>query len=272
MRVLIKGAGDLATGVAQALKRAGLEILMTEISEPLAVRRGAALAQAVYDGFMRVEDMEALLVEDVDAALHVITEGAIPVLVDADLRSLTEFLPQVLIDATLAKKNCCLKSDMAPFTLALGPGFFAGRDADVVIETMRGPDLARLLYEGEALPDTGEPGFVGGYSTERLLLANAYGFFRHVRQIGDIVKSGDVVACCGEKQLIASIDGCLRGLLQQGLKVKKGMKVGDIDPQSKTELCYVISDKARALGGAALVAIMQWRNANDSFLVDAVSD
>ena len=259
MRVLIKGAGDLATGVAQALWRAGMEVLMTETEQPLAVRRGAALAQAVYDGVFRVEDMEGKLARDVEEALGFIQAGAIPVLPDAPLNSLAEFAPGVLVEATIAKKNRGLKTGMAPFTLALGPGFFAGRDADVVLETMRGPYLARLIYKGEALPDTGEPGEVAGFTGERLLRANAAGLFAHRRSIGDMVKAGDIVAYCGARPLAASIDGCLRGLLQRGLPVKEGMKVGDIDPLGKPELCFCVSDKARALGGSALTAIMQWQ-------------
>ena len=258
MRVLIRGAGDLASGVAQALWRAGMEILMTEIAKPLAVRRGAALAQAVYDGVARVEDMEGRLVENIEPVRRVIADGAIPVLLDANLRSLAEFSPQVLIDATLAKKNYGLSCGIAPFMLALGPGFIAGQDVDVVIETMRGNDLGRLIYKGEALPDSGIPGLVGGYSAERLLRANADGRFSQERNIGDMVEMGEIVAHCGEKPLVALIDGCLRGLLQQGLIVKAGMKVGDIDPHCEKEVCFTISDKARALGGAALVAIMQW--------------
>jgi len=260
MRVLIKGAGDLATGVAQALWRAGMEILMTEIEQPLAVRRGAALAQAVYDTTTQVEDMEGQRVLDVAAALSVIKTGAIPVLVDKDLCSLAEFKPQALVEATLAKKNRGLYCGLTPFTLALGPGFFAGRSADVVLETMRGPYLARLIYEGEALPDTGEPGEVAGLSGERLLRANAEGLFSHARKIGDMVKAGEVVAYCGKKPLVSRIDGCLRGLLQQDLSVKEGMKVGDVDPLGQPKLCFAVSDKARALGGSALTAIMQWQN------------
>jgi len=260
MRVLIKGAGDLATGVAQALWRAGLEVLMTEIAQPLAVRRGAALAQAVYDGRAQVEDLEGRRIAAVTEAPAVIAAGAIPVLVDQDLHSLSEWKPQVLCEATLAKKNFGFSRGLAPFTLALGPGFYAGRDADVVLETMRGPDLACLIYQGEALPDTGEPGLIAGFSAERLLRASADGLFTHVREIGDLVVAGETLAFCGETPVCALIDGCLRGLLQNGLPVKAGMKVGDIDPLGQPKLCFSISDKARALGGTALVAIMQWKN------------
>lgn len=260
MRVLIKGAGDLATGVAQALHRAGMEILMTEIAGPLAVRRGVALAQAVFDGETRVEDVTGRRAADLAEAARIIADGAIPVLVDEQLSCLAQFAPQVLIEATLAKKNRGLTLDIAPFTIALGPGFTAGRDARVVIETMRGNDLGRLIYEGEALPDTGQPGVVAGVSLERLLRANAAGVFRHALEIGDLVEAGQTVAYCGDTPLTARISGCVRGLLQQGLTVKPGMKVGDIDPRPLPEICFSVSDKARALGGAALVAIMQWQN------------
>jgi len=255
MRVLIKGAGDLATGVAQALHRAGMQILMTEIAQPMAVRRGAALAQAVFDGVTRVEDMEAHLVGDLEQAGRVIAKGAIPILVDEELISLAIFKPRVLCEATLAKKNKGFSRGLAPFTIALGPGFTAGRDAHVVIETMRGPDLARLIYEGNALPDTGEPGLVAGVGGKRLLRANAAGIFCHALSIGDTVEAGQTVAYCGETPLTAAISGCVRGLLQQGLMVKPGLKVGDIDPRAERGSCFSISDKARAIGGAALLAI-----------------
>ena len=260
MKVLIKGAGDLATGVAQALWRAGMEILMTEIAQPLAVRRSAALAQAVYDGCTQVEDMQGQLVYGLSEAEHIIAKGNIPIIVDEELKTLAFFKPQILIEATLSKKNSGFTRGLAPFTLALGPGYYAGRDVDIVLETMRGHDLARLIFAGEAVADTKEPAAVAGYTGERLLRANAAGLFSHVRKIGDLVKAGEVVAYCGEKPLIARIDGCVRGLLQQGVPVKEEMKVGDIDPLNMPNLCFTISDKARALGGSALVAIMQWQN------------
>ncbi|MCL1816107.1 MAG: selenium-dependent molybdenum cofactor biosynthesis protein YqeB [Clostridiales bacterium] len=254
---MIKGAGDLATGVAQALQRAGMEILLTEIAQPLTVRRGAALSQAVFEKATQVEDLQGRLAEDLPTALRIIEDGKIPVLVDPDMRSRAGFRPHVLCEATLSKKNSGFSQDLAPITIALGPGFYAGHDAHVVVETKRGHDLARLIYRGEALPDTGEPGLIAGFSSERLLRATAEGQFNQVRRIGDLVQAGEIIAYCGTTPLIATIKGCLRGLLQQGLIVKPGMKVGDIDPRCTPDACFSISDKSRAIGGAVLVAIMQ---------------
>lgn len=264
MRVLIKGAGDLATGVAQALHRAGLEVLLTETAHPLAVRRGAALAQAVFDGQAQVEDITGRLARDVDEAREFIKQGLVPLLVDKELRCLAEFAPSVLVDATVAKKNSGFTLGMAPFMVALGPGFMAGQDVDVVVETMRGNDLGRLIYTGCAIADTGEPGIVEGQSLGRLLKANAAGVFRPVKQLGDIVRAGEIVAYCGDTPLAARISGCVRGLLQQGLAVQPGLKVGDIDPRPEPALCFGVSDKARAIGGAVLVSIMQWHNLQNS--------
>lgn len=260
MRVLIKGAGDLATGVACVLHSVGFEILMTEISAPTAIRREVAFAQAVFQGSMVVENIQAKLVGDVDDALDAIEDGYIAVIIEEDLYNLGKFTPDVLVEATLAKYNTGVTKDMAPLTIALGPGFIAGVDVDIVIETMRGHDMCRLIFNGEAEPNTGIPGLVGGKGAERVLRASADGLFEPCRSIGETVKEGEIIAYCGGVPMTATIDGCLRGLLYPELTVTKGMKVGDIDPRCKTEHCFTISDKARALGGAVLTAIMQNSN------------
>jgi xanthine dehydrogenase accessory factor len=254
-KVLIKGAGDLATGVAHTLHTTGFGVLLTEISRPTAIRRQVAFAQAVYDGTMKVEGVKAILVTNIAAAIKEIEQGNIAVLADEQLVCLTKYAPEILIDATLAKKNTGLSRNMAPLVIALGPGFIAGEDADVVIETMRGHDLGRLIYAGSAAPDTGTPGEVGGKTTERLLRASASGKFRALKQIGDYVQTGKIVATCGNQPVYAQIEGFLRGILMDELQVSQGMKVGDIDPRCKYEHCFTISDKARALGGAVLTAI-----------------
>ncbi len=260
MRVWIKGAGDLATGVAQALHLAGMDILMTEAEQPLAIRRTVSLAQAVYQGQFSVENLEAVLAADLNEAWAIIAQNKIPILIDFKMKSLADYRPHVMIDATLAKRNGGFKLGMAPLMIGLGPGFCAGTDVNVVIETMRGHDLGRLIYQGMAKANTGVPGDIGGIGLERLLKATADGEFRQNSHIGAAVKKGDIVAYCGDQPIYAQIDGMLRGLLMQGLTVHQGMKVGDIDPRHNPEYCYSISDKARSLGGAALIAIMQWRN------------
>lgn len=260
MKVMIKGAGDLATGVAQCLFRAGMEVLLTEIPQPLAIRRTVALAQAVYDGRAEVEDLQGLLVADLDEAAAAIRARKLPVLVDEHLASLPAFQPDVLVEGTLAKQNTGITKTDAPLVVAMGPGFCAGTDAHVVVETMRGHHLGRLIYDGPALPDTGSPGLMYGFTDERLLKANGDGIFEPCQAIGDIVRIGDPIAFCGAPEpLRAQIGGCLRGLLQPGLPVYAGMKVGDIDPRPEPAHCYSISDKARALGGAVLTAILQWQ-------------
>ncbi len=259
MRVLIKGAGDLATGVACSLYQAGFQILMTELPSPTVIRREVAFAQAVFQGAMEVEDVRANLVGDIDDAWEVIEDGNIPVVIDEELNILQYFQPDVLVEATLAKHNTGIHKDMAPFVIALGPGFVAGEDAHVVVETMRGHDLGRLIYSGAALPNTNTPGEIGGKSTERLLRATGDGLFESCAAIGQYVHAGDLIAYCGGIEMRAAIDGYLRGLLYPQLPVYKGMKVGDIDPRCEQSHCFTISDKARALGGSVLTAIMRWQ-------------
>ncbi|MCR4963483.1 MAG: EF2563 family selenium-dependent molybdenum hydroxylase system protein [Firmicutes bacterium] len=259
MRVLIKGAGDLATGVACSLYQAGFQILMTELSSPTVIRREVAFAQAVYQGWMEVEEVRAHLVGDLDDAWAVIEDGDIPILIDEDMDVLQLFQPDVLVEATLAKHNTGIDKDMAPLVVALGPGFIAGVDADVVVETMRGHNLGRLIYSGGALPNTNTPGVVGGKSTERLLRATGDGLFETCAEIGQFVHAGDLLAYCGGVEMTATIDGYLRGLLHPELPVFQGMKVGDIDPRCEQSHCFTISDKARALGGSVLTAIMRWQ-------------
>ncbi len=259
MRVMIKGAGDLATGVACILHQAGFELLMTDLPAPTAIRREVAFAQAAFQGSMQVEDIRADLVGDVGDAFDVIENGSIALLLDEHLESLPFFAPEVLVEATLAKHNTGIHKDMAPLVIALGPGFEAGVDADIVVETMRGHHMGRLITAGQAQPNTGTPGEVGGKSLERVLRATADGVFEPCCFIGQYVKAGEIIAYCGGVPMKAEIDGYLRGLLYPEMDVFTGMKVGDIDPRCEQGHCFTISDKARALGGAVLTAIMQWQ-------------
>ncbi|MEG2212738.1 MAG: selenium-dependent molybdenum cofactor biosynthesis protein YqeB, partial [Clostridiales bacterium] len=197
-------------------------------------------------------------------AEEVFEKGNIAIMIDENLDCLSQYQPDVLIEATLAKHNTGISKDMAPFTIALGPGFYAGIDADVVIETMRGHDMGRLLIAGEAVPNTGVPGEVGGKSEERVLRATGDGLFEPCCVIGQMVQLGDLIAYCGGVPMPATLDGYIRGLLFPEMDVVKGMKVGDIDPRCKQEHCFTISDKARALGGAVLTAIMQNQNQNQN--------
>lgn len=259
MLVLIKGAGDLATGVAYRLHRAGLDVVMTDIAQPTAVRRTVAFCQCIYDGTAVVEGVTARHVETVDEVRTCLSRGEIPVLVDPEARIRTELSFDAQVDAILAKYNVNTKITDAPIVLALGPGFTAGVDCHGVIETKRGHYLGRLLLEGSAIPNTGVPGDVGGYSKERIIRASQDGVFHPVAHIGDTVATGDLVAEVDGLPVHALMPGIVRGMLPDGLRVVKGMKSGDIDPRCEYDHCFTISDKARAIGGAVLEGLLYFR-------------
>jgi xanthine dehydrogenase accessory factor len=256
--VVVKGGGDLATGVAHRLHRAGMKVVITELDQPTVIRRAVAFASAVFGGEVAVEGVVARRVEDAAQALALLPEGIVPVLVDPQAAVVRELKPDVVVDAIIAKRNTGTKITDAPVVVALGPGFTAGLDAHAVIETNRGHDLGRVILVGQAAPDTGIPGPVMGYASERVVRAPGKGVFQEVKAIGDRVEVGDVVAHAGDQPVLAPISGVLRGLLADGLLVKEGMKVGDVDPRGVREHCFTISDKARALGGSVLEAILYW--------------
>lgn len=255
MRILIKGAGDLATGIAYRLKRCGHDILMTETAIPTTVRRTVSFSRAVYEGTSVVEGMEAVLVNDITEAEEMIATNRIPVIVDEAASIRRAFEPDVVVDAIIAKKNLGTEISDAGLVIGVGPGFTAGIDCDCVIETKRGHYLGRVIYDGSAIPNTGVPGMIAGYSVERIIRANAEGEFEPVRQIGDSVVEGDLVARAGGVDIYAKMPGLIRGMLQAGVHVVPGMKCGDIDARAEIEHCYTISDKARAIGGGVLEAI-----------------
>lgn len=254
--VLIKGAGDLASGVAHRLYQCGIVPVMTELDRPLVVRRTVSFAQAVYTGEVSVEGVRAVLA-DCPAAIHKLRgQGVIPLAIDPAGRMIQILRPSVLIDAIMAKCNTGTRISDAPVVIALGPGFYAGRDAHAVIETKRGHYLGRVIWEGTALADTGRPGPVEGYTSERLLRSPALGLFTARRQIGDAVVAGEVIGFVETHPVKAAIDGILRGLIADGCRVEKGMKIGDIDPRGRLEYCFTVSDKARAVAGGVLEAML----------------
>ncbi|MCM2358358.1 MAG: selenium-dependent molybdenum cofactor biosynthesis protein YqeB [Geobacteraceae bacterium] len=255
--IIIRGAGEMATGVACRLFRANFRrILMLETASPLAVRRRVSFCEAVHEQRMTVEGIEAVRVSG-EAELHAAWEaGRIAVMVDPRGESIRLYRPDVLIDATLAKRNLGTAIADAPLVIALGPGFLAGRDCHVVVETNRGHDLGRLITEGEAEADTGIPGDIGGHTRERVLRAPADGLFTSARQIGEPVRQGELIGRVGEAEVTARIDGVLRGLIRPDSMVGKGLKIGDIDPRGEAGFCDTISEKARALGGAVLEAVL----------------
>lgn len=270
--IVVRGAGDLATGTIHRLKKAGFRLLVLEAEHPAAIRRQVALSEAVYAGSARVEDVEAVRM-DVDLAEkknrkelleqemeRIWKKDGVPVLVDPAGLSIAALRPAVVVDAILAKKNLGTTKEMAPLVIALGPGFTAGEDVDVVIETKRGHNLGRVIRSGSAVPNTGIPGIIGGYGKERVMHAQAEGILRNTASIGDIVEARAVIAEIetenGTVPVEASLSGLLRGLIRDGYPVTKGFKIADIDPR-KEELqnCFTISDKARCIAGSVLEVI-----------------
>lgn len=260
--VLIKGAGDLASGVALRLHRAGFGVVMTETRTPLAVRRRVAFAQAVFDGICTVEEVSGRRC-DVGEVQSVLESGAVPVLIDPQTHSLVELRPRVLVDAIMAKRNTGTHQDDAPFVVALGPGFTVGRDCHAIIETNRGHDLGRVLWHGSAEPDTGTPGEVPGIGgkASRVLRAPVAGHVEAVVEIGDRVSGSQLLAVVYRQdgvagEVMAPFDGVLRGIVHRSVPVQPGMKIGDVDPRAERRHCFTVSDKALAIGGGVLEAIL----------------
>ncbi|MEG0740687.1 MAG: selenium-dependent molybdenum cofactor biosynthesis protein YqeB [Clostridia bacterium] len=256
MLVLIKGAGDLASGVAVRLRHAGFQLTMTDLPKPTAIRRMVSFCRAISNEEAMVEDVRAKLAHSAQEAQRVMQGGDIAVLADPQARCREALRPDVLVDAVLAKRNLGTTLSDAPVVIALGPGFAAGLDCHAVIETMRGHDLGRVLYQGRALENTGVPGNIGGYSSQRLLRAPCAGIFEPLVEIGACVRAGDTVAMVDGIPITAAIDGVIRGLLPAHTPVVSGMKSGDVDPRGVVESCYTVSDKARAIGGGVLEAIL----------------
>ena len=269
--ILLRGGGDLATGVAYRLHKAGFPIVVLELPRPLAVRRRVALATAVLEGEVWIEELHGLRVPTFKEALHLASRGVIPVLVSPELPDLESEIGNhswealgslasrtILIDGRMAKRNIDTRIDQAPLVIALGPGFKAGVDCQAVIETKRGHRLGRVIWEGGAQPDTGTPGQIDGKGAERVLRAPVAGVVAWKLRIGDVTRGGDVLGSVGAEAIVAPFDGVLRGLIAAGMEVPAGLKIGDLDPRADISACFTISDKALAIGGGVLEAIMTW--------------
>ena len=273
--IICRGGGDLATGIVHRLFRAGFPVLVLETDSPAAIRRQGSFSEAVYDGTATVEGVTAARIASADRASvnHVLEEGRVPLLVDPEGSSIPLLKPDIVVDAIIAKKNLGTAKEMAPLVIGVGPGFTAGEDVDLVVESMRGHNLARIFTTGSALPNTGIPGNIGGFTKERVLHAEAAGYMKNIRQIGDIVEKGEEIARIYEKMtedgtfsgsyvsVEASISGMIRGLIREGYHFQKGFKIADIDPrESELANCFTISDKARSIGGSVLEAVCGYVN------------
>lgn len=255
--IVVRGAGDLATASIIRLHNSGFKVIALDIEKPTVIRRTVSFAQAMFDKQMTVEGVTAKLC-DIDSVNKVHEEGFVPVVIDPEGEVIRRYKPTVVVDSIIAKKNLGTNRDMAPFTVALGPGFKAPDDVDCVIETARGHNLARLIYNGSASPNTGIPGNIAGFTTERVIHSPCEGIFRATKKIGDIVKKGDVIAYVGETGVLASLDGMIRGLLHDDLYVPEHFKISDIDPRGENADYLTCSDKARALSGSVLEAVMHY--------------
>jgi len=254
--IIVKGAGDLASGVIARLHRAGFPVVATEIDQPTTVRRTVAFSEAVYAGEVTVEDVRARRLRDSDEVPQAWNDGVVPVLIDP-LWTIVQILrPAVVVDAIMAKRNLGTRLSDAAVVIGLGPGFTAGVDVHAVVETNRGHDLGRVLWQGSAEADTGVPGLIEGHSVQRILRAPVAGVLREGKAIGDHVEAGDVVCSVEGVSVRAGIRGILRGLLHPGLPVYPGMKIGDIDPRATRTHCFTISDKSLAIGGGVLEAVL----------------
>jgi xanthine dehydrogenase accessory factor len=254
--VLLRGGGDLSSGVALRLKRAGIQVVIAELAQPLMVRRKVAFAEAVYASRVRVEDVDGVLARSPMEALAVLEQGNIPVLVDPELNALPDLKPVALVDGRLSKQPPDTGMDAAALVIGLGPGFTAGIDCHAVVETKRGHTLGRVVWNGMAAVDTGVPGSIASHNLDRVLRSPAPGRIKPLFEIGQKVKKGDLIAEVGGEKILAAFDGVLRGLVHPSLEVWAGMKVGDLDPRNDPAFCVQTSDKALAVGGGVLEALL----------------
>lgn len=265
MLVVIRGAGDIATGIALRLRRAHIRVVMTDLERPTAIRRTVCFSQAIPDGETTVENMRAQRAQSPAQAAEMLEEGtAIPVLADPQGHCIPVLRPDGVVDAILAKRNLGTCITDAQTVIGVGPGFTAGEDCHAVVETMRGHYLGRVFYQGSAQPNTGIPGLIGGFSEKRVLRAPADGIFFPLRNIGDRVSEGETAALVDGHPMVCTLTGVLRGILPEGTPVHKGMKAGDIDPRCQIEHCRCASDKALAVGGGVLEALLALGCGNQS--------
>ena len=257
---VVKGAGDLGTGVAYRLWRCGFRVICTDLQQPLVIRRTVAFASAIYDGRITVEGVQCERVVYADEAIYLWQRNTLPVVVDPVGRVIESLQPEIVVDAILAKRNTGTTITTAACVVALGPGFVAGQDCHAVVETNRGHDLGRVIWQGGAEPNTDLPGKVGGEDSKRVVRAPRDGTFYGRKAIGDLVKAGEVIAQVSDEPVQATINGVLRGLIHDRLPVRQGLKIADIDPRNEPRYCFSISDKALAIAGGVLEAVFTMRD------------
>lgn len=264
---IVRGGGDLATGVIYRLWRAHYRVLCLEVERPLVVRRPVSVAEAVFSGEHSVEGMRAVRI---DSIREWTDPGAIAVRVDPEGVNIPQVAPDLVVDAIMMKRNLGTNREMAPLVLAIGPGFSAPDEVHGVVETKRGHTLGRLVTNGSAIPNTGIPGMEMGYTTERLLRAPCAGRVKPFCEIGALVSAGDVVAEVDGEPVRAQIDGVLRGLIHPSVEVRPGLKIGDVDPRGERAHCFSITDKALAIGGGILEGVLAFADERSGFLAKAV--
>ena len=252
MIILVRGAGDIASAVIVRLFKAGFPVLALETAKPTVIRRTVSLADAVYEKEAVVEGVRAVLSHSINEALSLMKDHVVPVLVDENMECLDALKPSVIVDAIMAKRNTGFKKEMAELTIALGPGFTAGVDADYVIETKRGHNLGRIIEKGRAEENTNIPGSIEGFTFERVIHSPSDGVNVNLKKIGDIVKKGDVIMTVGQTEVKSKLDGMLRGLIRDKSMLFKGEKIADVDPRGEKAEYLTISDKARCISGSVL--------------------
>ena len=265
LTIVIKGAGEMASAIAWRLYMTHFKkILMLDTEAPMAVRRQVAFCEALHLGSHTVEGVNATMASTVEEIQSVWEQGSIAVAADPQWQLLAQVKPQVVVDAILAKKNLGTRMTDADLVIGLGPGFTAGQDVHLVIESNRGHDLGRILTTGCAEANTGEPGAIGGYRVERVLRAPADGTFNTQRSIGELVSAGDILGTVAGKHVTTRISGVIRGLIRSDIRVTRDLKIGDVDPRGREQFCNTISEKARAIGGSVLEAILRIFNTTNN--------
>ncbi|EJT6341099.1 selenium-dependent molybdenum cofactor biosynthesis protein YqeB [Clostridium perfringens] len=262
--VVVRGAGDIATGAIQKLNRSGFKVVALEIEKPTSIRRRVCLSEAMYENEFKVEDVVAKRADSYNEIFSILNENKVCIVNDISGEIIKKIKPMAVVDATLCKKNIGTNRSMADITVALGPGYIAGKDVDIVVETNRGHNLGRLIFNGSAAKNTGVPGIIEGFGIERVIYSPCEGNIEIIKDIGSIVEEGETICIVGDKYVRASLTGVIRGMIRNGFYVNKGLKIADIDPRiNQKKNCDLISDKARCIGGAVLESIMmlrQWRN------------